>query len=124
MNRPLLAKWRERVRPGDTIISLGDAAHPDAWRHENLMAELRACPGERILMLGNHDVEAINQVRPFEVEARTTALYAAGDPPRQLNYRPARLSDVRRLARCLVEGREVPGHSRRARLNVVERVMP
>ena len=42
----------------------------------------------------------------------------------QLNYRPARLSEIRRLARRLVEGRTVPGHSTRARLNVVERVMP
>ena len=42
----------------------------------------------------------------------------------QLNYRPARLSDIRRLARRLIEERVVPGHSTRARLNVVERVMP
>ena len=42
----------------------------------------------------------------------------------QLNHRPANLSDIRRLARRLLEGRIVPGHSTRARLNVVERVMP
>ena len=42
----------------------------------------------------------------------------------QLKYRPARLSDIRRLARRLLEGRIVPGYSTRARLNVVERVMP
>ena len=42
----------------------------------------------------------------------------------QLNYRPAKLSDIRRLARRLLEGRTVPGHSTRARLNVVERIMP
>ena len=32
-------------------------------------------------MLGNHDVDPINQVRPFEAERRTVTLYAAGDPP-------------------------------------------
>ena len=42
----------------------------------------------------------------------------------QLNYRPAKLPDIRRPARRLLEGRIVPGHSTRARLNVVERVMP
>ena len=42
----------------------------------------------------------------------------------QLNYRPTRLRDIRRLARRLLEGRIVPGHNTRARLNVVERVMP
>ena len=42
----------------------------------------------------------------------------------QLNYRPAKLSDIRRLARRLLEGRTVPGHSTRARLNIVETTMP
>ena len=42
----------------------------------------------------------------------------------QLHYRPAKLSDIRRLTRRLLEGRTVPGHSTRARLNVVERIMP
>ena len=42
----------------------------------------------------------------------------------QLNYRPVRLSEIRRLARRLVAGRIVPGYSTRARLNVVERMMP
>lgn len=42
----------------------------------------------------------------------------------QLNYRPVRLSDVRRLARRLLEGRTVPGPSTRARLNIVEIAMP
>ena len=42
----------------------------------------------------------------------------------QLNYRPARLSDIRWLARRLLEGQTVPGYSTRARLKVVERVMP
>ena len=55
MNRHLLAKWRQRVQPGDTIICLGDVAHPDAWRDRRLVLDLRACPGERILILGNHD---------------------------------------------------------------------
>ena len=41
----------------------------------------------------------------------------------QLNYWPVRLSEIRGLARQLVEGRTAPGHSTRARLNVVERGM-
>ena len=42
----------------------------------------------------------------------------------QLNCRPVRLSDVRRLTRRLMEGRTVPGPSTRARLNIVEIAMP
>ena len=45
------------MQPGDTIICLGDVAHPDAWRDRRLVLDLRACPGERILILGNHDVD-------------------------------------------------------------------
>ena len=63
MNRHLLAKWRQRVQPGDTIICLGDVAHPDAWRDRRLVLDLRACPGERILILGNHD----SDLRALEV---------------------------------------------------------
>lgn len=109
-------------------------------------------------MLGNHDVDPVNRICPFEIDRTAVTLYAAGDPPlllthvpllqvppgavnvheqesptpnrhvnvsvEQLNYRPAKLSDIRRLARRLVKGRIVPGHSTRARLNVVERFMP
>ena len=42
----------------------------------------------------------------------------------QLNYRPAKLSDIRRLARRLPERRTVPGHSTWARLDIVETTMP
>ena len=56
MNRNLLAHWRRRVRPGDTLICLGDVAHPDALQDPRFELDLRACPGERLLILGNHDV--------------------------------------------------------------------
>ena len=56
MNRALLAEWRRRIRSSDTIICLGDVAHPDAWRdHSRLQLDLTGCPGERLLILGNHD---------------------------------------------------------------------
>ena len=42
----------------------------------------------------------------------------------QLNYRPARVSEVRRLARRLLEGRTVPGYSTWQRLTIVETTMP
>ena len=159
--RNIVRAWYDQVAEGETIICLGDvtvdgealAHHQDWWRR---------APGTKWLVLGNHDVDPINQVRPFEGERRTVTLYAAGDLPlllthvpllqvphgavnvhgqvheqesptrnrhvnvsvEQLNYRPAKLSDIRRLARRLVEGHSVPGHSTRARLNVVERVMP
>ena len=161
VDRAMMQAWYDQVAGNETIICLGDltvdgaalAHHQDWWRR---------APGRKHVVLGNHDVERINQMRPLKADDRTVTLHAAGDPPlllthvplvelpagtvnvhghlhdqasptrnrhigvsvEQLKYRPARLSEIRRLARRLVEGRDVPGHSTRARLNVVERVMP
>ena len=55
MNRHLLREWSRRVHADDTIICLGDVAHPEAWRDRRLVLDVRNCPGERVLVLGNHD---------------------------------------------------------------------
>ena len=160
-DRAMMQAWNDQVADNETIICLGDLAvygnalaHHREWWHD--------APGTTWLVLGNHDVDAVNLLRPFDVDRTALALYAAGDPPlllthvplvevpygsvnvhghlheqasptdnrhvnvsvEQLDYRPARLSDVRRLARRLVEGRSVPGQTTRARLDIVERVMP
>ena len=161
MDQAMRDAWYELVEVDDTIICLGDVtvdggvlAHHQEWWQE--------APGEKWLVLGNHDVDPVNQARPLEVHRTAVTLAAPGDPPllpthvpllqvphgcvnvhghvhqkespsrnrhinvsaEQLNYRPAKLSDIRRLARRLLEGRTVPGDSTRARLNVVERIMP
>ena len=157
----MMEAWYEEVAEGETIICLGDVtvdgealAHHQEWWQK--------APGTKWLVLGNHDVDPVNRIRPFKIDRTAVTLYAAGDPPlllthvpllhvphgavnihghvheqesptpnrhvnvsvEQLNYRPAKLSDIRRLARRLVEGSSVPGHSTRARLNVVEHVIP
>ena len=77
MNHHLLREWRHRVRPGDTIICLGDVAHPDAWRDRRLMLDVRNCPGRRVLILGNHDVEDTEALRDAGfVEQHASALCA------------------------------------------------
>ena len=157
----MMEAWYQQVGEGEAIICLGDvtvdgealAHHQERWQK---------APGAKWLVLGNHDLDPVNQIRPFKIDRTAVTLYAAGDPPlllthvpllqvphgavnvhglvheqesptpnrhvnvsvEQLAYRPARLSEIRRLARRLVEGRTVPGHTTRARLNVVERVMP
>ena len=157
----MMEAWYEQVAEGETIICLGDVTvDGDALAHHQEW--WRKAPGTKWLVLGNHDVDPVNQIRPFKIDRTAVTLYAAGDPPlllthvplmqvphgavnvhghvheqesptpnrhvnvsvEQLNYRAARLSEIRRLARRLVEGRTVPGHSTRARLDVVERVMP
>ena len=57
MNRSLLAQWRRRVRPGDTLVCLGDVVCLDAWFDPDFAVDLAACPGDRLLIIGNHDVD-------------------------------------------------------------------
>ena len=63
-DRAMMEAWYDQVAEGETIICLGDvtvdgealAHHQDWWRR---------APGTKWLVLGNHDVDPINQVRPF-----------------------------------------------------------
>ena len=45
MSWHLFRNWRRRVDAGDTVICLGDVAHPDAWRDDRLVHDLAECPG-------------------------------------------------------------------------------
>ena len=87
MNRHLLARWRQRVQPGDTIICLGDVAHPDAWRDRRLVLDLRACPGERVLILGNHDTDLRALAEAGFATQHRQALYEA-EPTLALSHEP------------------------------------
>ena len=146
MDQAMMNAWHEQVGATETIICMGDigvdgsvqAYHQEWWRE---------APGQKWIVLGNHDVDPINQVRPLQVDRTAVTLVAPGDPPlllthlpllqvrpgwvnvhghlhqrrspttnqhinvsvEQLKYRPARLSDIRRLARQLLEGHTVPG---------------
>lgn len=87
MNRHLLAEWRGLMNDGDTIIRLGNVAHPDAFRDRRLTADLRACPGERILVRGNHDTNCrALENAGFTVQHRY-ALHGA-DPPLARSHEP------------------------------------
>ena len=119
---------RRRLLADVTVDGEALAHHQEWWRK---------APGTKWLVLGNHDVDPVNQIRPFESDRTAVTLYAAGDPPlilthvpllqvphdainvhghvheqesptanqhinvsvEQMNYRPARLSEIRRLAR-------------------------
>ena len=155
----MMEAWKERVGERETMICLGDiSVDGDALEHHQKWWE--ESPGEKWLVLGNHDIDPTN--RRFEVDRRDVALYAGGEPPlllthvplrnvpigsinvhghlhghesptehqhlsvcvEQLNYKPGRLSDIRRLARLLVKGQRVPGYNTRARLIVMERLWP
>ena len=89
MNRHLLREWRRRVRPDDTIICLGDVAHPDAWRDRRLVLDIRDCPGKRVLVLGNHDLNRA-ALREAGFTMQCSLALCATDPPLALSHYPLR----------------------------------
>ena len=75
------------MQAGHTIICLGDVLHENVWRNESLMNEIRSCPGDRVLVLGNHDrdVPALRRTG-FQKTCRTAL--CATDPPLVLTHIP------------------------------------
>ena len=77
-DRAMMEAWYEQVAEGETIICLGDvtvdgealAHHQDWW--------CRAL-GTKWLVFGNHDVDPVNQIRPFESD-RTAGRLRARSP--------------------------------------------
>ena len=72
-----------RVRAEPTPAALNEivVAHPDAWDDRRLVLDLRACPGRRVLVLGNHDLLHRRGTVPssgFEVEFLTDRRGALG----------------------------------------------
>ena len=161
MDQAMRTAWYDLVDVDDTIMCLGDVGVDSSIRVDH-QAWWREAPGVKWLVVGNHDVDRVNQALPVAVDRTATTLFAAGEPPlllthvpllqvpagcinvhghvhgkaspsrnrhinvsvEQLNYRPARVCDIRRLALRLVEGRTVPGHRTSERLRIVETTMP
>lgn len=90
MNRALLAAWRATVSHDDTIICLGDVAHPDFWSDRLHSGDLRACPGRRILIMGNHDIGQTEDLDRAGFTVRHWAAILDSDPPAALTHAPLR----------------------------------
>ena len=85
--------WYDLVGADNTIICLGDVsvdgsvqAHHQRWWRE--------APGVKWLVVGNHDVDPVNQVRPVAVGRTAGTLFAPGDPPLLLIREFRRSADV------------------------------
>ena len=94
MNRALLAAWRTTVKNQDTIICLGDVAHPDFWRDPRHSGDLKACPGRRILVMGNHDIHQTKELDRAGFTERYWAVILDTDPPAALTHLPLRRRPV------------------------------
>ena len=90
LDRHLLREWRRAVKPGDTIICLGDVAHPDAWRDRRTVLDIRNCPGHRILILGNHDVTEVDSLREAGFRNQHAGAVLDTEPALLLTHYPLR----------------------------------
>ena len=54
MDRLLMEQWNQNVDPGDTLLNGGDVVHGGRVREADRVA-LRAAPGRKVLVIGNHD---------------------------------------------------------------------
>lgn len=79
--------WVERVTDDDSIICLGDIS-VDGCLSPHHAIRWREAPGFKVLVLGNHDVDPINQVKNLDIQRKTLALATPGDPPLLLTHVP------------------------------------
>ena len=90
LDRRLLREWRRAVKPGDTIICLGDVAHPDVQRDRRTMLDIRNLPGHRILILGNHDVTEVDMLREAGFPDQYAGAVLDTEPALVLTHYPLR----------------------------------
>ena len=88
MDDTLLGRWHRVVGPDDAIVCLGDIAiHGVSGRR---LKRLRQAPGQKILVIGNHDPDrgGLADIDAFDEVYGT--LYAPGDPPLLMTHMPLR----------------------------------
>ena len=89
MNRYILKQWRDRVAANERIICLGDVVtRGDALADEALVAAIRSCPGQRVLVRGNHDVEDLDALRAAGFIEQYWGAVCETDPPLVLTHAP------------------------------------
>ena len=90
MNDTLFAHWHRCVRPSETIICLGDVGGGEAWADPELAPALAACPGERLLIIGNHDVDQFEPLGRADFRRQYAAAVCDTSPLLVLTHVPLR----------------------------------
>ena len=80
--------WHRTVGPGDTIICLGDVAI--GGLSGTRLRRLRSAPGRKIVVIGNHEINAVGELEIDGFDEIHSTLYAAGDPAQLLTHMPLR----------------------------------
>ena len=105
MNAALLEAWRTCVDPNDTIVNLGDVTRAmTPWRKK--AGTLRALPGRKIVVLGNHDFTGKGDVADLGEDELYVTVISPGKPILLLTHLP-----LHEVPEGMVN---VHGHSHRA----------
>lgn len=64
MNETIVSRWKERVKPEDTVYLIGDISWADDVHKNKLIFD--QLPGKKILINGNHDKPMKNMRHYFE----------------------------------------------------------
>ena len=81
MDHVLLAAWRKAAEADDTTICLGDVS-VNGCLQEHHQEWLEQAPGAKWLVLGNHDVDPVNEQRQVAVQrtaVTVSALFSSRD---------------------------------------------
>ena len=87
MNEAILKAWRETVGDADTIICGGDIALAGALKGE-LLARVRAMPGRKLLVRGNHDIDRKGRAADTACGETWRSLVITGGPPLLVTHMP------------------------------------
>ena len=116
----LFGGWRRAVDPDDVIVCLGDV--PLQGLFGRRLRRLRAAPGRKVLVLGNHDAGVGGAVAADGFDEVYSVLYVPGGPPLLMTHVPLRAVP----GGCVnvhghLHGARVPGATRHVNVSV-ERV--
>ena len=90
MDDALFENWRRSVGRGDRMIVVGDAAMAWAVTAER-ERRIREAPGaEKLLIVGNHDMDSSGLVPVQAFDGVHPAAFAPGDPPLVITHLPLR----------------------------------
>ena len=88
MSEALLRAWERNVGPTDTVLFLGDIAFRETWKDWRLNRRIQGAPGQRWLVLGNHDVHHTRSLTTAGFGRVTAAAVYHSDPPLMLTHPP------------------------------------
>ena len=88
LSERMLQEWERSVGAHDLMLCLGDVAHPFLLTDMEATARIRAAPGRRVLVVGNHDVHRRRMLVRAGFDDMYVAAVHAGEPRLVFSHPP------------------------------------